>query len=158
MVVGCKGNERRKWFETVIEKEEDEDVLFKSIRENPNHKFGEEDWTSFSHIEELARELNITSLAFKQGQQRDKKKSLKTVEDIQKEKQPLKVVVVKEEIYIVITNIEEGDVDVMNHHYDEMLAKFDEEIKFLENLLKESGNEDNIATSNGKHSPFPDSE
>lgn len=39
-----------------------------------------------------------------------------------------------------------------------MLAKFDEEIKLLEDLLKESRDEDEIAVSNGKHSQFPDSE
>ena len=39
-----------------------------------------------------------------------------------------------------------------------MLAKFDEEIKLLENLLKDSKNKDKSQVSNGKHSQLPDSE
>ena len=39
-----------------------------------------------------------------------------------------------------------------------MLSKFDEEIKLLEDLLKDSKNEDEGAVSNGKHSQLPDSE
>lgn len=38
-----------------------------------------------------------------------------------------------------------------------MLAKFDDKIKFLEDLLKESKGEDESIVSNGKHSPFPNS-
>ena len=44
-----------------MQEEEDEDVLFKSIRENPNQRFGEEDRIYLPHIEEPVGELNSTN-------------------------------------------------------------------------------------------------
>lgn len=52
-----RSNERRKWFETVMQKEEGEDG------------------TTLSHSKEPVRELNSTSLDSKESQSRDKKKS-----------------------------------------------------------------------------------
>lgn len=111
-----------------------------------------------SHIEELVRELNSTSLDFKEGQQRDEEKTLKTIEDSQEEGKPLKFVVTKEEICTTIADTEERNAEGKDQHYDEMLAKFDEEIKLLEELLRNYKDEDEIAGSDVKHSQLLDSE
>ena len=60
-------NERRKWFEIVMQKE-DEDMLYQSIKEKPIQNFGEEeDGMALSHSEEPTRELNSTSLDSKES-------------------------------------------------------------------------------------------
>ena len=68
-----------------MKRKEDEDLLSQSIREKPNQNFGEEEsGIALSHSEEPVIKLDSTSLDFKEGQHRDKKQTLKTIEDNQK--------------------------------------------------------------------------
>ena len=101
-----------------MKEEEDEDMFFQSIREKSNQSFGEVDGIALSRIEEFVMKSNSTSLAFKEGQQRDKKQILKTIEDIQKDEQQLMVFAAKEEIYTLIADTEERNAKGNDQHYD----------------------------------------
>lgn len=112
-----------------------------------------------SHNEEHVLDERRENLYFISGQQKYEKQSLEDGDCQRKgEVKPLKVVTTKEEICIAIVDVEKINVEGKDSHYNEMLRKFDEEIKLLENLLKESENEDESAVNNGKHSQFPNSE
>ena len=113
-----RSSEEGQWFETVMKEEEDEDMFFQSIREKSNQSFGEVDGIALSRIEEFVMKSNSTSLAFKEGQQRDKKQILKTIEDIQKDEQQLMVFAAKEEIYTLIADTEERNAKGNDQHYD----------------------------------------
>lgn len=66
---GCKDNKRKKFPETIMKKEEHDDMLVKIIREEPKNNFGEEEsGTSLSHSEKPNVEMDSTSLAFKDDQ------------------------------------------------------------------------------------------
>jgi len=63
---------------------------------------------------------------------------------------------IREEICTTIADIEERDADGKDQHYDEMLAKFDKEMKLLEELLRNFEDGDEIVVGNKKHSQASD--
>ena len=61
--------------------EEYGDMLFQSIRKEPNQNFGKkENGIAFSHTEEPVM-MNKINMAFEEGQERGEEKTLKSVQD-----------------------------------------------------------------------------